>query len=289
MTEEKTANAEQIAYWNELSGPKWVALADVIDAQIEPIGNAAIERAAVSTGERVLDVGCGCGQTTLELARRVGPAGRVVGIDISKPMLAAAEQRAVQAPASMVRFVVADAQTHRFEDETYDLAFSRFGVMFFDSPETAFANVRRALRPGGRLVFACWQELGRNPWMAVPGAAVARHVPLPVSANPHAPGPFAFADAERVKGLVRAGGFVDVSAESLERKLDVGRGLGLEEVVDFLIQLGPAGAALRNAGAPPDLMSTVRATLRDVLAPYDTGNGLSMDAAAWIFTARRPE
>ena len=212
----------------------------------------------------------------------------MVGVDISKPMLAAAEQRAVQLPGSQVRFVVADAQTHRFDGAPYDLAFSRFGVMCFDAPERAFANLLSALRPGGRLVFACWQELGRNPWMAVPGAAVARHVPLPASAGPHAPGPFAFADAERVERLLRAGGFDDVSVESCEQKLAVGSGLGLDGVIDFLVQLGPAGAALRNAGASAELLGAVRDSLREVLAPYDTGSGLSMDAAAWLFEARRP-
>ena len=172
-------NAEQITYWNEQSGPKWVALDGRLDALISPYGDRALERTKPALGERVLDVGCGCGRTTLELAARVGSPGSVTGIDISTVMLARARERARKSGAQNVRFENADVQTHAFEPGSFDLAFSRFGVMFFADPVAAFANLRGALAPGGRLAFVCWQPLANNPWMQVPLAATAPHLKLP--------------------------------------------------------------------------------------------------------------
>src|SRR5262249_6517301 len=149
--------------------------------------------------ERVLDVGCGTGQTSIELARRAGPGGAVTGIDISAPMLARARARAADAGARTVTFLDADAQTHRFDPASLDVCFSRFGIMFFAAPDAAFANLRSALRPAGRLAFVCWQSMRDNPWMLVPLMAAAAHITLPPPPAPDAPGPFSFADADRVR------------------------------------------------------------------------------------------
>ena len=159
-------NAQQIEYWNELSGPKWVTFADTINAQLEPIGLEAMDRADVRPGQRVLDVGCGCGQTSVELGRRVGDTGEVLGVDISGPMLDDAQRRAAEAGAGHVHFSQADAQTVTIEPGGFDLLFSRFGVMFFEDSAAAFSNLRRALAADGQLCFVCWQEIARNPWMA---------------------------------------------------------------------------------------------------------------------------
>ena len=165
-------NAQQVEYWNT-QGARWVEVGPRIDAQLEPLGLATIERAAVRVGERVLDVGCGCGQATLQLAERVGATGSVLGSDISEPMLARARERAGEAGLENVEFRQGDAQTEPFPESHFDLIFSRYGVMFFADSEAAFANLRVALRPGGRLVFVCWQELGKNPWLEQPlGAAL---------------------------------------------------------------------------------------------------------------------
>jgi len=277
-------NAEQIEYWNETSGPKWAALGDVIDRQIAPLGRAAMERAAVAAGERVLDVGCGCGHTSLELAGRVGQGGAVLGADVSAVMLEQARARGAGHPH--LRFENVDAQTHDFGPDAFDVVYSRFGVMFFADPRAAFANLLRGLRPGGRLSFVCWQELGRNPWMRIPLAAVAQHVALPVPASPEAPGPFAFADAERVRGILAAAGFAGVRAEPLERELDVAGGADLEATVGFLLQLGPAGAALREAG--DDVREKAARAVLEAIAPFETPAGVRMPSAAWIFSAARP-
>jgi SAM-dependent methyltransferase len=285
MSESQQPNAEQISYWNEVSGPKWVALADTINQQIEPLGNRAIDRAAPRAGERVLDVGCGCGQTTLELGRRVGDTGRVTGLDISEPMLKSAMERARNAGASNVSFKCADAQTHGFDAGTLDLIFSRFGVMFFDDPVAAFGNLRRALAPDGRLVFICWQEMTKNPWMFVPAAAAAQHVQMPPRPAPEAPGPFAFADDQRLIGILESAGFAGVGIEPLEDSLRVGSGMELDETIRFLQQLGPAGAALREAS--PEVVEKATLSMKEAIEPYYKDGVLEMDSATWIVSAHR--
>lgn len=276
-------NQQQIESWNEVAGPKWVQLIDRIHEQIAPIGDATMERARIAPGEHILDVGCGCGQTSLELARRTGSTGRVLGIDISAPMLASARERADQAGIRNVSFLQSDAQVQDFEPESFDLLFSRFGVMFFEDPVAAFANLRRALRATGRLCFVCWQSIQRNPWMLTPAAAAAQHVEL-TPPEPGAPGPFAFADADRVRSILADAGFREIACEDLAGELAVGRGQPLDEIIEFLSQMGPAGAALREASE--ETRAKVRSSMRTALSPFFTGDALVMDFAAWIVTAR---
>jgi SAM-dependent methyltransferase len=277
-------NAEQIQYWNETAGPKWVAFQAQIDGHIRPLGQRAIERAAPREGERLLDVGCGCGETTLDLGRRVGANGSATGVDISAVMLQRAQQRAEETGLRNVRFLEADAQTHAFPSGGFDALYSRFGVMFFADPPAAFANLRRALRAGGRLTFVCWQAVQKNPWMFVPMAAAMQHIALPLPAGADAPGPFAFADRDRVARILAQAGFADVEIEALEGTLSVAGGGTLDEVVEFLLQMGPTGAALRDAG--PDTRPKVAAAVREALLPYQTPAGVQMDAAAWLVSGR---
>jgi SAM-dependent methyltransferase len=277
-------NAEQITYWNEQGGPKWVALQETLDAQLVRFGEVVMDRLAIGAGERVLDVGCGCGSTSLELGRRVGPSGAVLGVDVSTPMVARARERAAAAGAANVAFVVADAQTHPFEPERFDVLFSRFGVMFFQDPPAAFANLARALRPGGRLGFHCWQALMENPWMTVPLFAALQHVPPPTPPPPGAPGPFAFADAERVRGILAGAGFAEIDFESRHDTMGVGSG-SLDEAADFALQMGPASIAIREA--TPETIAKVRASVREALAPHQTPDGVRLATSSWIVTARR--
>jgi SAM-dependent methyltransferase len=280
-----TANAEQIAYWNEVSGAKWVRLGDQIDSMISPAGLRGLGAAQISPGERVLDVGCGCGQTTLQIAERVENNGSVLGVDISVPMLERARMRAREGDAPNVAFEAADAQTRTFESPLFDLIFSRFGVMFFGDPVQAFANLRSALLPDGRLTFVCWQEVPKNPWMLVPVAAAAQHLELPPPAPPGSPGPFAFADSEHVRGILDSAGFGDIHCESLTGQLGLAGSASLAEAADFVIQMGPTGNAMREA--TDDTQARVRAAVLEALAPHETERGVWLDYASWIFTAHR--
>lgn len=279
-------NADWIEYWNTTSGDRWVTLGTFLDAQMGPLGRAAMDRAEIAEKERVLDVGCGCGATTLELAERVGPAGSVLGVDVSAPMLGRARERADEAGLANVELHPADAQTHPFEPAARDLVFSRLGVMFFADPVRAFANLRRALRAGGRTAFVCWRPLAENAWMRVPLEALARVVELPAPSAPDAPGPFAFGDAGRVRGILEGAGFRAVELVPWDAPLAVGGGAPLDEAVSFLLQVGPVSRALADA----DTATRERAVgvLREALDPHAGPRGVVLGSASWIATARNP-
>jgi SAM-dependent methyltransferase len=280
-------NAEQIAYWNEESGRKWAELQERLDAGIAPFGLEAIERSGASHGKHVLDVGCGCGQTSLQLAERVGESGSVLGVDISRPMLARARERAQEQGVAQVRFAEGDAQTVAFEPGSVDLVFSRFGVMFFADPVAAFRNLRRAVRPGGRLTFLCWQGIERNPFMAVPYGAVAQHVTLPPPPPAGTPGPLSMADPERVHAILEGAGWQGVAVEPWQREFLLGGSGTLDEAVAFSLQVGPVVRVLKTAEGPID-MDAVTRSVREALAPYVTEDGVRMPCGPTLVTAHNP-
>ena len=274
-------NAEQIAYWNGPGGKHWTARQDVMDALLAPVSNALMDRAAVAPGERVIDVGCGCGATTLELTRRVGPSGQVLGLDISGPMLTQARERAPQnAPLS---FVQADATAYRFNLAQADLLFSRFGVMFFADPAFSFANVRTALKPNGRLAFACWRDPRLNPWLLTALHAAYKHVPRLPDVAPDDPGPFSFASQDRVHRILGHAGFLSIRMEPADFALDLAVGQGLESAVETALEIGPASRALE--GQPANLRDAARQSIREALAPFQAGQTVPLGAAVWFVTA----
>ena len=281
---ETQTNQEQIRYWNEESGARWVQYQQRLDTQIEPLGLAAMQRAGIKPGEQVLDVGCGCGQTSLELATRVGPQGSVVGLDISQPMLTRAQERQRERGLANLTFIRADAQTHPFEPARFDLVYSRFGVMFFDDPSAAFRNLRTALHPDGRLCFVCWQVLAKNDWARVPLMAALQHVPPPPPPPPHAPGPFAFADPDRLRQVLTTGGFTEISLESYEAALNMGGAATVEEATAFSLEIGPVATLLRTADE--ETRTRFAHAIRDALIPHATQDGVRMNGAAWIVFAR---
>ena len=204
---EPSANAAQSEYWNAAAGETWVQFQEPLDRQIEPLGLVAIDVLQPTTGEHIIDIGCGCGQSSLALAARVAPTGSVVGIDLSRPMLEVARLRRRPAANLRVDFWQLDAQNGDLGRGVFDAAFSRFGVMFFSDPVAAFANIRASLKRGGRLVFVCWRSLAENPWMLAPLQAALPFIPPVVPPDPTAPGPFAFADAGRVRAILSDAGF----------------------------------------------------------------------------------
>ena len=278
-------NADQIAQWNNISGPRWVAQQAQMDAQLEALGEAGLARLAPRPGWRVLDIGCGCGSTSLRLAELVGPGGHVTGLDVSRVMLDRARERLVEDGVAHVAFVQADAQTHRFAGAPFDALYSRFGVMFFADPEAALRNLRAALVPGAPVAFVAWRPMALNPWMAIPLAAAQRQVPVAPSPPPppHAPGPFGFADDARTLDLLTRAGFLDAAAEPLDATLLLAGGADLATTVEQCLQLGPCAAILREH---PAQVGAVRDAVREALRPYVTAAGVALPAAVWIYTAR---
>jgi SAM-dependent methyltransferase len=276
MTE--SPNEQQIAFWNEAGGTLWAAEHERLDRQIRALGAEGLKVLAAAPGEKVLDIGCGTGRTSLAIAEAVGASGHVVGVDVSRPMLAVAEAAGARVP--QLRFIAGDAQTFPFDEGGFDAVFSRFGVMFFADPVAAFANIRRALKPGGRLVFVCWQPLALNDWMRLPlEAALPLLPPLPPP-DPLAPGPFAFADGERVRGILEAAGF---SAIALAPHAQPIGGNSLAETLDLTMKVGPLGAILREA---PALAPGVTAAVEAALVPHVRDGGVWLQGAVWIVSAR---
>lgn len=276
-------NAEQSRNWNEVAGQAWVAQDERISAQLRSFGLHALERADLARGHRVLDVGCGGGETTIAISRAVSPTGAALGIDISRTLLDHARESAVRAGAANVAFELADAQTAALPEAAFDRLFSRFGVMFFQDPVAAFTNLRRALRPSARLSFVCWRGMEDNPWITVPVAAVKKHIEVQPSL-PNAPGPMAFADGERTRDILDRAGFAAVSLEVVNEMMNLGGGLtDLDETVAFMTEIGPAATALRQAD--PGLRPAVLASLREALSPYHGPEGVKMPASCWVVTA----
>jgi SAM-dependent methyltransferase len=274
-------NADQIAYWNGPGGQHWTDRQQTQDVLLAPISDILIDRARAKPGERIIDVGCGCGATTIALAQKAGPTGHVFGVDISAPMLARARQ---VVPAGLpVDFVLADATVYPFDPASSDLLVSRFGVMFFAEPALSFANMRKALRPSGRLTFACWREPRDNPWMMAPLQAAYKHVPKLPQLGPEDPGPFSFAAEQRVHRILGAAGFSGVAMEPCNLSLDVAVGRGLDAAVESALEIGPASRALE--GQPSDLRAAATLSIREALAPFARGNTVPLAASIWIVTA----
>jgi ubiquinone/menaquinone biosynthesis C-methylase UbiE len=274
-------NADQIAYWNGPGGQHWTDRQQAQDTLLAPVSDILIDRASAKTGERIVDVGCGCGATSVALAQRVGATGHVLGIDISAPMLARARQLAP--PVAPVEFVLADATVYPFEQASFDLLVSRFGVMFFAEPALSFTNLRGALRPSGRLTFACWREPRDNPWLMMPLQAVYQHAPKLPQLGPEDPGPFAFASEARVNRILSEAGFAGIKMERCDLSLDLAVGRGLEAAVEGALEIGPASRAL--AEQPPDVVAAATVSIREALTPFVRGQSVPLAASIWIVTA----
>ena len=275
-------NAAMIEYWNGPGSERWTRYQEPHDALLAPLGAPAMDAAGVAPGRRVLDVGCGTGATTVEIARRVGPEGAVTGVDISAPMLANARARAAAQNGLSIAFERADVETHSFAPAAFDAAFSRYGVMFFRNPATAFRNVRDALRPDGRLGFVCWREARLNDWAMVTIRAAAQHLELPDPPGPEDPGPYSFSEPERVRRILTEAGFCDIALEPLDREVSLGA--NLEDAVINAQHIGPVANVVIDA--PQAVRDRIAEDLRQALQPYATDDGVKVGSASWIVTAR---
>ncbi|MFE1601574.1 class I SAM-dependent methyltransferase [Methylobacterium sp. ID0610] len=268
----------QSEYWNGEVGERWARMQDALDTVFAPLTAALVQAAAARPGERVLDIGCGCGETTLMTADAVAPGGSATGLDLSRPMLARARTRTPE--AAPVTWIEADAQITELPP-VHDVVISRFGVMFFDESRAAFANLRRALKPGGRIVLLCWQGLPDNPWVAVPREAVLRVAPAPEPPAPGAPGPFRFGEAGALAGLLAEAGFTAVREQAVTRGLTLGR--DREEAARFALTVGPVSALLR------DLDEATRMRAREaVIAALPPTEPVVLGAACWLVSGTNP-
>jgi SAM-dependent methyltransferase len=276
------SNQQQFEAWNGGESVHYVDHSDRYDRQLLPFTDAMLGRAQLEPHHVVLDIGCGCGATTLTAA---GLVHRAVGVDLSEPLVEIARDRARASEVDNVEFVIADAQTHVFGAGTFDLVVSQFGVMFFDDPVTAFTNLRRALAPGGRAVFVCWQGLEANEWLMVLARAVAQHVPLPeFGGQARGPGMFSLSDPTETTTLLRAAGFEQVQCDPLAPTVLLGGGGTLDESIDFLLGMGMARGLLGLAG-PDAHDAAVHAVRRELAERYEPSVGVRLGTGAWLVSA----
>jgi SAM-dependent methyltransferase len=264
--------------WDEHSDRAFAEMQEPLDRQLAPLGHRSQVALAAKPGERILDIGCGAGQTSLELAAMVGASGHVLGFDISPACLAIAQTRAAALP--QIEFVLGDAQTYDFPQKKFDAVFSRFGVMFFADPVAAFTNIRKSLKPGGRLGFVCWRDPKEVELLTLPFNTVKDLLPEQPPPVPDAPGPFGLANATRTSGILKDAGFTDIQITPYDEKTGSG---DVEASLAVALRVGVLGRIVREN---PALKPLVTAPVRAALAARDTKDGVLLNAAVWIVTAK---
>jgi SAM-dependent methyltransferase len=281
MTRTGMSGEIEASEWAGAMGDKWLANLDGFEGMIASIGAALMAKADFAPGERVVDIGCGGGATTVEIGKAVGPQGEALGIDVSDSLLATARQRA--AGAGNVRFLTGDAATITLDGAPRDRLFSRFGIMFFNDFAAAFANLRKMLRPGGRADFSAWAPASENGWIVDMQAILGNHVELPVPA-PNAPGPFALKDADFARPLLEGAGFSSVEFDLWRgEQLVGGSGAGPEQAADFVLHAMSFGEALKDK---PAALDQVRGELVALFAAHYRDGAVRMPAGAWLISAR---
>ncbi|TNE42685.1 MAG: methyltransferase domain-containing protein [Alphaproteobacteria bacterium] len=278
MTSAENVKKDQLAFWNGQGGEIWVARQSHTDMTLEPVSKALLSFANPGLGEHVLDVGCGCGATTLDFAEAVGPEGRIVGLDISQSMLTEGERRARLRDLNNIKWITADASEADLEG--YDLLASTFGLMFFGEPVGAFAHMRRFANPGARMAFVCWRNLDANPWMKVPMDAVRPHLPPRPTGTPNAPGMFGFADPDYISHVLTEAGWSAPQIERLDVDLDIAAGGGLNAALTQTTQIGAVNSWLR--GQPGDVVDAATESISKALTPYVERETVKLAAGMWL-------
>jgi ubiquinone/menaquinone biosynthesis C-methylase UbiE len=287
MAESNEPRNEFVAFWNEVLVAKFERFRNILMEGLSYHSEVPLAKLHLMPGAKVLDVGCGWGDTAIRLAKMAGPTGSVIGLDCCGAFLEQGRQDAAAAGLANVRFVEADVETYPFRPE-FDLCFSRFGMMFFASPVAAMRNVRKALKPGGRLMFITWRTIDDNPWLGIPKKVVLNFLPPPgEGAQTCGPGPFSMASTSLVTAQLRAAGFDDVGFERADGPVMVGG--TVEQAMQFQLALGPAGEIFREAGQEAERRKDeIEAALRTSLSRYEKGGRIIMDSSSWTITARNP-
>ena len=276
-------NEAQREYWDGAGGRHWVDQAERYDRLNERYGARLLSALDPQPGERVIDVGCGNGALALAVAARVRPGGEVVGLDLSGPMLDVARKRAASESLDNARFEHGDAQVHALPPASFDAITSRFGVMFFADPVAAFANLAGATRPGGRLVFSCWQDITKNEWLMVPAGAALAYVPFPEMGEPGAPGPFALAEPGRIESVLSDAGWSDVSVEDAEEPMPIGT--SVDDAVAFLRTTDLAETLMKDVDE--EVAASAWRAVADALEAHAGADGVVLRGSAWIVRAVR--
>jgi SAM-dependent methyltransferase len=288
MTSNAAENEDFIGCWNKVLTPKWIRFRHLLSGNGKLHSDVAIPLFDIRPGSRVLDFGCGFGETSLEIGRLVGSAGEVLGLDCTSAFLDIANQERDEAGLRNVRYELGDAQVHPLEASYYDVAFARFGVMFFESAVRALRNVHRALVPGGKVCLIVWRCLADNPAWGTAKTVVREYLPPPgPSAQTCGPGPFSWADEQADRDMLAAAGFTEVE---LFRRSDVDMCIGrtVDEAIDYQILVGPSGEIVREAGEEARrLMPEIRARLAEVLRPHVRDDGVYLPSSTWLIMARK--
>ena len=285
MTESSVANTAQHEFWNTVAGPRWVLLGGLVERRVRAVNDLLLARSEVAAGESVLEIGCGTGAATVPFAQAVGEHGRVVGVDISEPMLAGARKRIAESGLGNVSLIEADAQFHPFEPDRFDLITSRFGVMFFADPVAAFRNVLPAARPGGRLCFACWAPLEENKHWLIPYEVALRRLGPPAPSDPRAPGPLALSDPGYVRSILETAGFAEVE---IHRETPVILGSTPEEEAEYACAMGPPARLIDEKKPSEAVRETIRREMVETFAAYAQSKEMRLPSTVFLVTARRP-
>ena len=271
--------------WAGEMGERWLANLDRFESMMEPVGSALLAHAGFAAGERVVDIGCGGGGTTVAIAREVAPSGYALGLDVSLALVTEARRRALAQSVPSIDFITADASCDTPLGAPFDRAFSRFGVMFFADPPAAFAHIASLVRPGGRFDFACWTALAQNPWMGALADVVRRHIDLPAPPV-GVPGPFSLADEQTLRQLLQQGGWTDIRCQRWQGPQWLGgKGATARAAADFALQSMSFGRLVNSLD--PVLRGRIEADIVSFLDQHRSSAGIALDAAAWLVTAQR--
>ena len=278
-------NKNQKDFWSGKGGDIWVERQNAMDTMLSPLGEAALNKLNFNEEENVLDIGCGCGHTTLNIAKRIGTSGNVTGLDISEPMLKRAKESAVEMSITNTSFKCVDVQTEDLGDQIYSAAFSRFGVMFFEDSVAAFKNINKSLISGGYLSFVCWQSPAVNPWQSLFIQEVKKFLDLP-SPPPRSPGPFAFMESEYVSSILEESKFQDITIEGHEAEVNMFSGRSLSDSVKDYISINPVVTQMLKESSENQIAEIVNSGI-EAFSPYYSEKGLIFPSATWLVTARK--
>ncbi len=284
-TRDDRPRSEYVDFWNEVLVPKFIRWKHIVVDGLTLHSAAIFPTLPVKEGDKVVDAGCGFGDTAIELARRVGPAGSVLALDCCDAFLEYGRKDAKAAGIGNVTFLDEDVQTYRFAP-VHDFCFSRFGTQFFENPVAGLRNMRASLKPTGIMTMIVWRSLADNPWLGLPKDAILKFLPAPGDdARSCGPGPFSMADTGVVTKQLEIAGYKDISFERVDADVLVGR--DLDEAIELQLALGPAGEIYREAGDKAGARrAEIVAAFKDTMAPFVTARGVMMPSSSWKVTAR---